>query len=87
MTQAIKDFILHLVGPQLSVLICSMIPIIELRGSIPLGAALGLPFAFNYILSVVREDCPQLDGKMQDQAVQQDCQLAVPKSRKESAQD
>ena len=58
MTQAIKDFILNLVGPQLSVLICSMIPIIELRGSIPLGAAWGLPFWFNYVLSVVGNMLP-----------------------------
>ncbi len=53
MTSAIKTFFLNLVGPHLSVLFCSMIPIIELRGSIPLGTVLGLPFWLNYILSVV----------------------------------
>lgn len=53
MTKAIKDFFLKTVGAHLCVLICSMIPIIELRGAIPLGAGLGLPFWLNYILSVI----------------------------------
>lgn len=58
MTQAIKEFFLKLVGPHLAVLICSMIPIIELRGSIPLGALLDMPFWLNYILSVVGNMLP-----------------------------
>ncbi len=58
MTQAIKEFFLKLVGPHLAVLICSMIPIIELRGSIPLGALLEMPFWLNYILSVVGNMLP-----------------------------
>ena len=53
MTAVIKAFFLDLVGPHLSVFFCSMIPIIELRGSIPLGALLGLPYWMNYPLSVV----------------------------------
>ncbi|MGM9646734.1 MAG: COG2426 family protein [Eubacteriales bacterium] len=53
MTTAIKNFFLKLLGKHLGVFICSMIPIIELRGSIPLGAALGLPFWLNYLLSVI----------------------------------
>lgn len=53
MTTAIKNFVLKLLGPHFAVLICSMIPVIELRGSIPLGAALGLPFWLNYLLSVI----------------------------------
>lgn len=53
MTTAIKNFFLNLLGPHLCILICSMIPIIELRGSIPLGTALGLPFWLNFLLSVI----------------------------------
>lgn len=53
MVEAIKKILLETVGAHLCVLLCSMIPIIELRGAIPLGAALQLPFWMNYILSVV----------------------------------
>lgn len=38
---------------ELYVLVISMLPIIELRGSIPVGAAIGLPFYINYPLSVL----------------------------------
>lgn len=31
----------------------SMVPLIELRGAIPVGSGLGLPFYFNYALAVV----------------------------------
>lgn len=58
MTQAIIDFFKKTVGAHLCVLICSMIPIIELRGAIPLGAGLGLPFWLNYLLSVVGNMLP-----------------------------
>lgn len=53
MVEAIQKFFLDTVGEHLCVLICSMIPIIELRGAIPLGAGLGLPFWVNYPLSVI----------------------------------
>lgn len=52
MVEAIQKFFLEKLGKHLCVLICSMIPIIELRGAIPLGAGLGLPFWLNYLLSV-----------------------------------
>jgi uncharacterized membrane protein len=42
MIEAIEHFFLETVGPKLCVFFCSMIPIIELRGGIPLGAGLGL---------------------------------------------
>ena len=58
MTDAIKEFFLNLLGPHLAVMICSMIPIIELRGSIPLGALLNMPFWLNYLLSVVGNMLP-----------------------------
>ena len=48
-----KSFFLGLLGNELYVFACSMLPVIELRGSIPLGAALGLHPVLNYMLSVV----------------------------------
>ena len=48
-----KRFFLSLLGEKLYVLLCAMLPVIELRGAIPLGAALGLHPVLNYILSVV----------------------------------
>ena len=36
----------------------SMLPIVELRGSIPLGAGLGLPWHLNYMISVVGNFLP-----------------------------
>lgn len=53
MVEAIEQFFLELVGRELSVLICAMIPIIELRGAIPLGAALDIHPLLNYLLAVV----------------------------------
>ena len=38
---------------ELYVFIISMLPIVELRGSIPVGAALGLPFYSNYLISIL----------------------------------
>lgn len=52
MTEAIETFFLETVGKELCVFFCSMLPIIECRGSIPLGAALGLPFWQTFLLSV-----------------------------------
>ncbi len=42
----------------LYVFLCSMVPIIELRGAIPMGAALDIPFYTNYIISVVGNMIP-----------------------------
>lgn len=36
----------------------SMVPIIELRGAIPIGAAMGLPWYINYIVSVIGNFLP-----------------------------
>lgn len=58
MIEAIKNFFLNTVGRHLCVFFCSMIPVIELRGSIPLGAGLGLPFWQNYLLSVLGNMIP-----------------------------
>ena len=58
MVEAIQNFFLETVGRELCVLFCSMIPIIELRGAIPLGAALGLPWWQSYALSVIGNMLP-----------------------------
>ena len=55
---AIESFFLGTVGKELCVFFCSMIPIIELRGAIPLGAALGLPLWQSFLLSVVGNMLP-----------------------------
>ena len=57
MAESIKNFFVNLFGnafgDKIAVFLCSMLPIIELRGSIPLGAACGIPWYLNYIISVV----------------------------------
>ena len=58
MTEAIKAFFLETVGEELCVFFCSMIPIIECRGAIPLGFLLGLPWWKTYLLSVVGNILP-----------------------------
>lgn len=55
---AIRDFFLETVGEELCVFFCSMIPIIELRGAIPMGALLGLPWWQSYLLSVLGNMLP-----------------------------
>ncbi len=52
MVEAIETFFLETVGRELCVLFCSMIPIIECRGAIPLGWALGLPWWQTGLLSL-----------------------------------
>ena len=58
MKEAIAEFLRQNLGNHLCVLICSMIPIIELRGAIPLGAAFGMPFWQNYLISVIGNMLP-----------------------------
>lgn len=57
MSEAIIEFFSGL-PRELYVFVISMLPIIELRGSIPVGAAVGLPFYINYILSVIGNMLP-----------------------------
>ena len=56
--EAIEQFLTEVLGAHFGVMICSMIPIIELRGAIPLGAALGMPWWLNYICAVVGNMIP-----------------------------
>ncbi len=58
MKEAITNFFLEIVGEELCVFFCSMIPIIELRGAIPLGAALQLPWWLCYLLAIVGNMLP-----------------------------
>ena len=44
MVEAIEQFFTNIFGPELGVLLCSMIPIIECRGAVPLGWGLGMPW-------------------------------------------
>ena len=57
-TEAIKSFFLETVGKELCVFFCSMIPIIELRGAIPMGAVFAMPWWQAYILSVLGNMVP-----------------------------
>ncbi len=53
MIQAIEQFFLDTVGREWCVFFCSMLPVIELRGAIPLGAGLGLPMWQTFFISVI----------------------------------
>jgi uncharacterized membrane protein len=55
---AIRDFFLVRVGEEWCVFFCSMIPVIELRGAIPMGAVFGMPWWLTYILSVLGNMVP-----------------------------
>ena len=52
MIQAIENFLIKTVGIRLGVFLCSMLPIIELRGSVILGATMKLPWWQNYLISI-----------------------------------
>lgn len=58
MKEIIADFFLETVGPELCVFFCSMLPIIELRGAIPLGAGFGMPLWQTYIIAVIGNMLP-----------------------------
>ena len=55
---AIRDFFLVRVGEEWCVFFCSMIPVIELRGAIPMGALFGMPWWLTYLLSVLGNMVP-----------------------------
>ena len=52
MIEAIERFFLETVGRELCVFFCSMLPIIECRGAIPLGWGLGLPWWQTALFSI-----------------------------------
>ena len=53
MGEIISKFFLEIVGEELCVFFCSMLPIIELRGAIPLAFGLGLPWWQAYLIAVL----------------------------------
>mgnify|MGYP003318495696 CR=1 FL=1 len=55
---AVAEFLNDTLGPQLCVFLCAMLPVIELRGAIPLGAALGLPLWQCFLFSVLGNMVP-----------------------------
>ena len=50
--------LLQLLPKELYIFLISMVPIIELRGAIPLGVGLGIPWLQNYLISVVGNFLP-----------------------------
>ncbi len=58
MISAIENFFTNTLGAHFGVIICSMIPIIELRGGIPLGMALGLPWWQSFLFAVIGNMLP-----------------------------
>lgn len=57
MVKKILDFLAFL-PKEIYVFLISMLPIIELRGAVPVGAAIGLPFYLNYIVAVIGNILP-----------------------------
>jgi uncharacterized membrane protein len=53
MVEAIERFFLETVGRELCVVFCSMLPIIECRGAVPLGWGLGLPWWQTALFSII----------------------------------
>ena len=58
MISAIEHFLTDTLGAHFGVLICSMIPVIELRGAIPLGMGLQLPWWQSYLFAVIGNMIP-----------------------------
>ena len=57
MSEAIIEFFSGL-PKELYIFIISLLPIVELRGAIPVGAVIGLPFYWNYLISVIGNILP-----------------------------
>lgn len=58
MIDAIKTFLIDVLGAHFGVMICAMIPIIELRGAIPLGMGLDLQWWQSYLYAVIGNMIP-----------------------------
>lgn len=56
--EAIRDFFLNTVGEELCVFFCSMLPVIELRGAIPMAYAFGIPWWQAYLIAVIGNMIP-----------------------------
>ena len=55
--QALIDFLMS-GGKELGIFLCSMVPVIELRGAIPLGWATNIPWWLTYLLAVAGNMLP-----------------------------
>ncbi len=58
MKEIIADFFLETVGREWCVFFCSLLPIIELRGAIPLGAGFGLPWWQTFFIAIIGNMLP-----------------------------
>jgi uncharacterized membrane protein len=58
MSDAIQEFFLETVGREWCVFFCSMIPIIELRGAIPMGYLMGLEWWKTLLISIAGNMVP-----------------------------
>ncbi|MGO4887408.1 COG2426 family protein [Anaerobacillus sp. MEB173] len=61
MKESIRDFLvetLHFLPPEMIVIIISAMPILELRGGIPLASIYGFPFWEAFVLSVIGNVLP-----------------------------
>ena len=58
MVNAIESFFLETVGKELCVFFCSMLPIIECRGAVPLGWGFGLPWWQTALFSIAGNIVP-----------------------------
>ena len=58
MVNAIESFFLETVGKELCVFFCSMLPIIECRGAVPLGWGFGLPWWQTALFSIAGNILP-----------------------------
>ena len=58
MISAVEFFLVNELGARLAVFLCSMLPVIELRGGIPLGMVLGLPWWQSFLFAVIGNMLP-----------------------------
>ncbi len=56
----IINFLKNNISSEFAIAIISMVPIIELRGAIPLGIGLGMPFTKAVIISYIGSTIPPL---------------------------
>lgn len=54
----ITNFIQNVLGPEIATFVIAMLPILELRGALPIGIAMGLPIPLAYLLAVLGNMAP-----------------------------
>lgn len=57
---AIIEFFKNTFTPQLAVLLISILPVIELRGAIPVGTSLGMPYNESFLLAYIGSSIPAI---------------------------